>query len=455
MSLDLSIFHDYDIRGRVPEQLDEEGVRAIAKAIVKVFGPDSLQIGRDMRVHSRAFQEAAINEFLKLGVNVVDLGLISTDMLYFAAGRYRENLAITISASHNPPEYNGMKIVKKGAVSVGKGSGIYKIRDEARKQSVSPTVVYGNLTERNVLFDWKSKVLSFVDRDRLKPLHIVVDAGNGMAGYFMVELEKELPLRFTRLFYDLDGTFPNHAPNPLEEKNLSALIGKVKEERASAGMAFDGDGDRVVFVDELGEVVSGTAVTAMLAESLVQKRPDSMVLYNAVLGRIVPEVVRKRGGVSERVRVGHSLIKEKMRELDALFAGEHSGHYYFRDFYYSDSAAVAALLVIELMSATAMPLSALAGRYGKYQRSGEINFEVKEKGAVIKKLRVAYEGMARSVDELDGLSVWFDDWWFNIRPSNTESFLRLNVEADNKKLLDQKLLEAISKLEKFGAKRRY
>lgn len=455
MTLNPDIFRDYDIRAIIPDQMDETGIKQIAQALVKFYKPKSIQVGRDMRVDSPKLQKAFIQTFLNLGVNVVDLGLTATDMIYFAGGKYKQNLAINVNASHNPPEYNGMKMVQKGAIGISGDSGIYQIRDLALKADPDKKAKKrGRLSKRNILPIWVKHVLKFVDVKKMKPFKVVIDAGNGIAGYFMPAFEKQLPWKVTRLYYKLDGTFPNHIPSPIELKNMQDTIKTVKKIKADVGMAFDGDGDRVYLVDEKGRVVSGTIMTAIIAENLLQKHPQDTILYNAIIGRIVPEIINKYQGKAVRVRVGHTLIKEAMRKHNGLFCGEHSGHYFFRENYYADSAIIAALLVLELMSIKNVKLSTLVNKYNKYSISGEINFETKAKKTIMKNIEKHYQSQAQSIDWLDGVSVWFDTWWANVRPSNTEPLLRLNIEADNQKILDQKIKEFVKTIRSFGAKQK-
>lgn len=446
-----SIFRDYDIRAVVTQQLDSNGVRRIAQGIIQVFQPKSIQVGHDMRVSSPEFHEVFIDELMHYGVDVIDLGLISTDMLYYAAGTYEEDMAVTISASHNPPEYNGLKMVKRGAAAIGGDSGIYEIRDFALSDSTIPEVEKrGTLQKRDIMEGWINHLLSFVDISKMKNLQVVSDTGNGMAGHFMPQLEEKLPWKVTRLYYELDGTFPNHIPSPIEEKNMKDCIATVLKENADVGMAFDGDGDRVFLVDDKGRVLSGTVMTAIIAENLLQKHHGETILYNAIVGRIVPEIVEKYKGKAIRVRVGHALIKEAMRKENGLFCGEHSGHYYFRNNFYADSAIIAALLVLELQSELNVTLSELHDKYLKYSASGEINFEVTDKDAVMKHIESIYSGDAEHVDKLDGVSIWFPGYWFNIRPSNTEPLLRLNLEANSKALMKEKVEDLVSLIEDKG-----
>lgn len=454
MIIDPSIFRDYDIRAVAGQQLDVDGVKRIAKAIVKIFHPKSMQVGHDMRITSPEYYEAFINSVLECGVDVVKLGYVSTDMLYYASGTGDEDISVTISASHNPPEYNGMKMVKKGAVAISGDSGIYDIRDLAVSdepiefQGATP----GKILERIIMEEFVDFDLKFVDMTIMKNFKVVIDTGNGMAGYFMPEFEKKLPWEVTRLYYELDGTFPNHVPSPIEEKNRLDCINKVKEISADFGLVFDGDGDRVFMIDEKGRTLSGTIVTAAIAENILKKKPGATILYNAIVGRVVKEVIDKYQGKPERVRVGHTLIKEAMRKFDGNFCGEHSGHYYFKENFYADSAIIAALMVTDLMSAKNQKLSEIYDEYNKYPASQEINFEVEDKMKIMKTIESEFKNSANSIDWLDGITVWFDTYWFNVRPSNTEPLLRLNVEADNQSLLEEKIKELVTKIESFGAK---
>ncbi len=454
MIIDPSIFRDYDIRAVAGKQIDEEGVARIAKAVFSIFKPSSIQVGHDMRVTSPTYHRIFVDTMLNLGVDVVDLGLVSTDMLYFASGTFQEDMSVTLSASHNPPEYNGLKMVKKGAIAISGDSGIYAIRDLAlsQKKIEFSGKSKGKLSKRNIMDGWIKHLMSFIDMDKMKPFKVVSDTGNGMAGYFMPHLEKKLPWDVTRLFYDLDGRFPNHVPSPIEEKNRMDCISKVKEEKADFGLVFDGDGDRVFMIDEKGRTLSGTIMTAAIAENILQKNPGSTILYNAIVGRVVPEIIANYNGKPERVRVGHTLIKEAMRKFDGIFCGEHSGHYYFKQNFYADSAIIAALLVAELMSVKNKKLSDIYDEYDKYPASGEINFEVQDKEGVMKKIEQQFKSQAQKTDWLDGISIWFADYWFNVRPSNTEPLLRLNVEADNSLLLEEKVKELVVKIESLGAK---
>jgi phosphomannomutase len=451
MIIDPTIFHDYDIRAVVGKQLDEEGLVRIAQAIIKLFNPKRVQIGHDMRVTSPKFHKLFVDTLINSGVDVFDLGLLSTDMLFYAAGIYDEDLSITISASHNPPEYNGIKMAKKGSLPVNE---TFQIRDLALSDQDLTVKAdkKGILEKRDIMESWISHILGFVDLSKMKPFNVVSDTGNGMAGYYLPTLEKRLPWKVTELFYELDGTFPNHVPSPIEEKNRMDCINKVKEIHADFGMVFDGDGDRVFMIDEKGRTLSGTIMTAIIAENILKNKPGATILYNAIVGRIVPEVIKGNGGVPERVRVGYTLIKTAMRKVNAEFCGEHSGHYFFKENFFADSAIIAALLVAELMSVKNKKLSELYDEYDKYKASQEINFIVGDKMSLMKKIEAEYKPFADSVDWLDGVSIWFKDYWFNVRPSNTEPLLRLNIEANDSFLLEEKIKELVAKIESLGGK---
>lgn len=453
MVIDPSIFKDYDIRAIAGKQVDEDGMVRIAQAIIKIFSPKRVQIGHDMRVTSPIYHKLFIDTFINAGVDVFDLGLLSTDMLFYAAGIYDEDLSITISASHNPPEYNGIKMAKKGSLPI---SETYQIRDLVMSnEDLTPkSDKKGKLEKREIKEGWVNHLLKFIDVAKMKPFKVVADTGNGMAGYYLPDLEAKLPWSTTRLYYELDGTFPNHPASPIEEKNRLDCVNKVKEVGADFGLVFDGDGDRVFMIDEKGRALSGTIMTAIVAENVLKNKPGATIMYNAIVGRVVPEVVTKNGGKPVRVRVGYTLIKKAMREQNAEFCGEHSGHYFFKDNFFADSAIIAALLVAEMMSVKNKKLSELYDEYDKYKASEEMNFVVEDKMAIMKKIESEFKDSAQSIDWLDGVSVWFGDYWFNVRPSNTEPLLRLNVEANNTELLDKKINELVAKIESMGAKRK-
>lgn len=450
MKITPSIFKDYDVRAIVDEQLDLEGVHRVGQTIAHHFTPKNVAIGYDMRTSNTDWFEAMSKGLNEMGVNVINLGLIATDMVYYAAGTLDVDLAIMISASHNPPQFNGFKIVKRGAIGVSGNSGIYDIRDLAiSDQKFKKADQPGQITKEEIMKGWINHASGMVDVKSIKPLRVVVDAGNGMAGKVIPEIADHLPVEIIPLYFELDGTFPNHLANPLLEETHGAIIAKIKEEKADLGIMFDGDGDRMFLMDENGNFISGTITTAMVAEQMLKKNPGSTILYNAICGRIVPETVESNGGKSVRVRVGHTLIKEDMRKHDAIFAGEHSGHYYFKDNWSADSGLIASLVVLSLMSETGMKMSELVNKYDKYPLSGEINFSVDEKKEMMEGLEKHFKD-AQSVDWLDGVSIWYKDWWANIRPSNTQPVLRLNVEADTKEILEKRTSEIRKYIEDNG-----
>lgn len=453
MTFNPVIFKDYDVRGIYPEQINGEIATMIAHAIVRKFSPKTICICRDMRVSGPELRDAFVNTFSKLGVEVFDAGLGGTEMQYYIAGTRDYELVLMISASHNPPEYNGIKLAKKGPIAVTSESGLYDVRDLIAKGPLPDAAVPGKITEIDVLEGWRDKVLSLVDIASFKPLKVVADAGNGMAGLLVPTVFAKLPFQLTGLFMDLDGRFPNHVPNPLIEKNTQDLRNKVAEIGADVGLTFDGDADRMFLIDDKGRFVPGTITTAILSEYILKTHPGELILYNAICGRIVPKVIADHGGKSTRVRVGHSYIKTFMRETHAIFAGEHSGHYYHRDFYSAESGVLTALMVLSLLSTTGKKLSSYVDEYSVYPASGEINFVVSDIPKTVADIK-AQCGDAKSIDDLDGASIWYDTYWFNIRGSKTEPLLRLNLEADNQELLDEKLPKVISMIESLGGKRK-
>lgn len=453
MNIDLKIFNDYDIRGTYPNQLNSEVAKAIAHAIVRKFLPKTVAIVRDMRLSGEEIRDAFVNVFINLGINVVDVGLAGTEMQYFVAGTKAYDLVLMISASHNPPEYNGLKVVKKGPIAVTSDSGLYEIRDLISQGPLLPSSIKGVLTSVDYLKEWREKVLSLVDITTFKALSVVVDAGNGMAGKLVPFAFEGLPFKLTAIYMDLDGRFPNHVPNPLIEANTADLKKKILEIGADVGITFDGDADRMFLIDDKGRMVSGTITTALLARYFLMKHPGELILYNAICGRIVAQIVEKYGGKSKRVRVGHSYIKTYMRETGAIFAGEHSGHYYYRDFFAAESGVLTALLVLSLLSTETKKLSELVDELDVYPASGEINFVVSDIPEIVSQIKNGFPD-AQSIDELDGISVWYKDYWFNVRASKTEPLLRLNVEADNKEILKNKTSELVSRIESLGGKRK-
>lgn len=451
--MDLSIFKDYDVRGMYPAQINGDVASSVAYAIVRKFSPKSVCICRDMRLSGDEIFAGLSKVFTEAGIDVYDAGLTGTEVAYYIAGTKPYDMVIMISASHNPPEYNGFKVVLRGPIAVTSDSGLYEVRDLIAKGPLPPAETKGTIQPIDVWAEWKEKILSLIDIPSLKPLSVVVDAGNGMAGKMVSLVFEGLPMKITPLFFQLDGHFPNHVPNPLVDGNNQKLIEKIREIGADIGLTFDGDADRLFLIDDTGRIVSGTITTALLSKYILARHPGELILYNAICGRIVPKIIAQCGGTSKRVRVGHSYIKQYMKETGAIFAGEHSGHYYLRDYFRAESGQAVALMVLALLSGQTKKLSELVDELDIYPASGEINFIVSDIPAVTQAIKTGFPD-AQSVDELDGVSVWYKAYWFNVRASKTEPLLRLNVEADTKEILDAKTNELVSKIESLGGKRK-
>jgi len=435
-----SIFKAYDIRGLVPEQLDADLAWKIGAAFAKFTGARSILVARDMRPSGQALSEAFAAGANSQGVDVVDLGLASTDLIYYAAGRF-DSPGAMFTASHNPAGYNGIKLCLAGAAPVGEETGLREIKTMVEDGLPSASTT-GTVTTREVLHEYAAHVRSFVDVSVLRPLRVVADCANGMGGYVAPEVFTGLPFDVTYLYPELDGTFPNHPADPIQPENLRDLQAKVREVGADVGLAFDGDADRVFLVDENGDGVSGSLTTALLAKGILEKHPGETILHNAICSKAVPEVIRECGGTPVRTRVGHSFIKQVMKETGAVFGGEHSAHYYFRDNYRADSGLIASLLVLEQLSITGEPLSKLLAPLDRYAASGEINSTVDDPHAVIEKVAAAYSSAEQ--DRLDGLTVDLGSWWFNLRPSNTEPLLRLNLEASDRAECEARTAEVLA-----------
>jgi phosphomannomutase len=427
-----TVFKAYDIRGTVPDQLDEDLARAVGYHFARFAGADRVVVGRDMRPSGQALAAAFTGGVTSAGVDVVDIGLASTDELYFASG-YLDAPGAMFTASHNPARYNGIKLCLSGARPVGEGSGLADIKDAVAAGDGQVAIGEGRVQRRDVLADYADKVRSFVDVKRLAPLRVVADTANGMGGLVVPAVFDPLPFRLEILYGELDGDFPNHPADPIQPANLVDLVARVRQTGADVGLAFDGDADRCFLVDDQGRPVPGSTTTAMVAAAMLEKEPGATILYNLICSKAVPEIITERGGHPVKTRVGHSFIKGVMAETDAVFGGEHSGHYYFRDNYRADSGCIAALVVLELISAAGRPLSELRRQYERYADSGEINTEVAEPRAVIDRMAAAMSERYPSAgqERLDGLTVDKGSWWFNLRPSNTEPLLRLNLEAAN------------------------
>ncbi|RRO12736.1 phosphomannomutase/phosphoglucomutase [Saccharopolyspora rhizosphaerae] len=428
---DLSgIVKAYDIRGVVGEGLDADVVREIGAAFTRLVGGPAVVIGHDMRESSPTLAEAFAEGVTGQGVDVINIGLASTDMLYFASGTL-ELPGAMFTASHNPAEYNGIKLCRAGAAPVGQDSGLSEIQELVGHGVPEFLGAKGTTSERNMVADYSAYLLDLVQLRDIRPLKIVVDAGNGMGGHTVPTVFADLPVELVPMYFELDGTFPNHEANPLDPANLVDLQAKVREVGADLGLAFDGDADRCFVVDERAEPVTPSSITALVAARELAKEPGATIIHNLITSRAVPEIVSELGGKPVRTRVGHSFIKQTMAETGAIFGGEHSAHYYFRDFWRADSGMLAALHVLAALGGQDEPLSELMAQYSRYAASGEINSTVDDQQARLRAVADTFgDRNGASVDELDGLTVELSDGsWFNLRPSNTEPLLRLNVEA--------------------------
>ncbi|MFD3382066.1 MULTISPECIES: phosphomannomutase/phosphoglucomutase [unclassified Streptomyces] len=435
MTADLSqLVKAYDVRGVVPDQWDETLAELFGAAFVQVTGADAIVTGHDMRPSSPGLSGAFARGAAARGVDVTEIGLCSTDQLYYASGAFGLAGAM-FTASHNPAQYNGIKMCRSGAAPVGQDTGLSEIRElvESWIDSGAPTsdATPGTITRRDTLEDYAAHLRGLVDLTAIRPLKVVVDAGNGMGGHTVPTVFAGLPLTLVPMYFELDGTFPNHEANPLDPANIVDLQKRVREEDADLGIAFDGDADRCFVVDERGEPVSPSAITALVAaRELARNGGKGTVIHNLITSWSVPEVVRENGGTPVRTRVGHSFIKAEMATSGAIFGGEHSAHYYFKDFWNADTGMLAALHVLAALGGQEGTLSALVAQYDRYAGSGEINSTVDDQTGRLAAIKAAYEGREGiTLDELDGLTVSAADWWFNVRPSNTEPLLRLNAEA--------------------------
>ncbi|MGZ4150073.1 MAG: phosphomannomutase/phosphoglucomutase [Actinomycetota bacterium] len=429
------IFKAYDVRGVVPDDLDADLARRIGAAFAEWAGLPAIALGRDCRLSSPDLAAAIREGATSRGVDVIDLGLASTDLLYFASGRL-DVPGVMLTASHNPKQYNGIKFCLPGARPVGEETGLREIRAlvEAGDKPASPAP--GKVQERDLLDAYAEHVLTFVDASAMRPLTIVADTANGMGGLVAPAVLERLPVTLHLLYGELDGTFPNHPADPLDPANQVDLKAAVLERGADIGLAFDGDADRVFLIDERAQGVSGSLTTALVSVPMLRRQPGAKVVHNLICSWIVPETIRAHGGEPVRTRVGHSFIKQVMAETDAIFGGEHSGHYYFRDNYRADSGLIAAVVALGELSASDIALSALLAPFRKYFDSGEINSKVADQHAKLEELAATLSDAKQ--DRLDGLTFEYQDWWCNVRPSNTEPLLRLNVEATTAALLEEK-----------------
>ncbi len=443
--LDPKVFKAYDVRGIYPSELDEEGAYAIGRAYVEQFEPRRVAVGRDMRLSSPAMARAVIEGAADAGADVLDIGLAGTEMLYFAVGELGLDGGVAVTASHNSKEYTGMKIVRRGALPVGGESGLLDVRDRAMSGGQAPGQGRkGEVSEYDIWPAYVDRVMSFVDASVLKPLRVVIDAANGMAGAMLPPVLERLPIDAVRCFFEPDGSFPNHEPNPLLPENREFIVAKTLEEGADFGVAFDGDADRCFFVDDAGEFVPGDFATALFAESILAREPGAKVIYDVRASWAVPEAIEQAGGVPLVNRVGHAYIKHRMRQEDALFAGEVSGHYYFREFSQADSGVVPFLLMLEIVSRKGEKLSEILRPFReRYFITGELNTPVEDVALKLQELKERF-GREGEVSHLDGISVDASDWHMNVRPSNTEPLLRLNLEARSRELMEQKRDEVLA-----------
>ena len=440
------IFKAYDVRGVVPDDLDEDLARTIGGAYATITDGRPILIGRDCRLSSPGLAAALAEGVTAQGSDVIDLGLASTDLLYFASGSL-DLPGIMITASHNPKQYNGLKFCRSGARPVGEDTGLRDIRALV-ETGLTPSAHRGSVEQRNLLDAYVEHVLRFVDVDAMRPLVVVADTANGMGGLVAPAVFERLPITAHYLFPELDGTFPNHPADPLNPENQKDLKAAVLEHGADVGLAFDGDADRVFLVDEHAEDVSGSLLTAIVAVSMLRAEPGAKIVHNLICSWVVPETIRAAGGEPVRTRVGHSFIKQVMADTGAIFGGEHSGHYYFRENYRADSGLIAGVVALGELSASGVSLSALLAPYRRYWDSGEINSVVADQAGKIEELAAIHADGRQ--DHLDGLTIEYEDWWCNVRPSNTEPLLRLNVEARSKELLDDRTAALLAVIREEG-----
>ena len=437
------IFKAYDVRGTYPDQLNDRLARAIGSAFAKFAKTPRIVIARDMRPSGVTMCTAFSEGARSMGVEVIDLGLASTDFLYFAAGHLDAPGAM-FTASHNPAQYNGIKMCLAGAKPIGVESGLVEIEAMTNEFYESPsTGALAPYSELDLMGEWVKHVLSFADSSKFRPLKIVADTANGMGGFIAPKIFAGLPFDVEIMYEELDGTFPNHPADPLDAKNLVDLQKRVLEVGADIGLAFDGDADRVFLIDEKAQPISGSTTTAMVAAAMLKKNPGATILYNLICSKSVPAVIAESGGTAVRTRVGHSYIKQQMAETGAVFGGEHSGHYYYRDNYRADSGIITAMVVLQLLSESSVALSELVAPYDRFAASGEINTQVESPSNSVAVIAQKLKAQGVNVDMLDGMTADYGTWWFNLRPSNTEPLLRLNVEAPNKKECQQRVDEVL------------
>jgi phosphomannomutase len=445
-----NVFKAYDVRGIYPDELDEAGAHAIGRAYVEEFEPRRIAVGRDMRLSSPAMADAVTRGAAEAGADILDLGLVGTEMLYFAVGELALDGGIAVTASHNPKEYTGMKIVRRGALPVGGDSGLLDVRTRAMSVDRPAPGSPGTIERYDIWPAFVERVLSFVDVTAIRPLRVVIDAANGMAGTMLPPVLERLPIDAIRCYFEPDGSFPNHEPNPLLPENREFIVRKTLDEGADLGVAFDGDADRCFFVDDAGEFVPGDFVTALLAESILAKEPGAKIIYDVRASWAVPETIERADGIPLVNRVGHAFIKLRMREEGAAFAGEVSGHYYFRDFSQADTGVVPFLLMLELISQKGAKLSEILRPYReRYFITGELNTPVSDVALKLQEVKERFRSEGK-VSHLDGVSIDAEDWHMNVRPSNTEPLLRLNLEARTPELMGRKRDEVLAVIRDRG-----
>jgi phosphomannomutase len=436
------IFKSYDVRGIYPAEFNDETAYRIGRCFVGLLGASHIAIGRDMRPSGAALADAFARGATESGADVTDIGLVSTDALYFAVGKYGFDGGVMITASHNPAQYNGMKFTREQAQAISLQTGLAEIRDCAVAGALPAPATPGKVARRDVLDDFATHCLSFIDRSKIKPFKIAIDAGNGMAGETVPHVFKYLPCEVIPLYFELDGSFPNHPASPIEPANMVDLQAAVRKHGCDLGAAFDGDADRMFIVDEKGDLIDGSTVTALVALNTLKHYPGARILYNLISSRSVPELIVKAGGIPIRSQVGHSIIKAEMRDQDIEFGGEHSGHFYFKENWYADSGMIALMQCLELFSEAGKPVSQVIAPIDTRFRSGEINTAVRDTQAKLAEVEAHYKD--GNVDHLDGVTIDYPDWWMNVRPSNTEPLLRLNVEGDTRELMERHRDEALA-----------
>lgn len=433
----MSIFKAYDVRGVYPKELDEKLAYKIGRAFITFLKVDKIVVSQDMRKSSNTLKKELIRGITDQGSDVIEVkGLCSTPRSYFACWSLNASASIMVTASHNPGKYNGFKFTREKAIPISGDTGIKDIEKLVLNNKFKESKKKGKVIKKDITDDYKKHILKFIDVKKIKPLKVVIDAGNGMGGKDMGLVLDKLPLKAVKMYFNPDGNFPNHEANPLKEENLADLKNKVKEEKADLGIALDGDADRVFFIDENSDTIPADFITCLIAEEILKRNKGGKVLYDLRSSWVVKEIIEKYGGKAGMSRVGHSFIKEQMRKEKAVFAGELSGHFYFKDNFYTDSGIIATLKIIQIISEKGKKLSELVQPLRKYYASGEINSEVKDKEGKMKELAERYKDGKISL--LDGIRIDFNDWWFNVRPSNTEPLLRLNLEAKSKELMEEK-----------------